>query len=119
MNKVLVQLMEQNIAQVWNEKDSEKRLESIKKLYAEDCVLVEFGEVTKGYEDINKQVDHVISQMPPNFIFTIQKDANINFDMGRLIWGAGPEGGSVAQLGMDVAIFEGERIKSLHVFLEK
>jgi len=111
--------MEQNLALVWNEPNSEKRLENLKKLYVEDCILVEFGEITKGYEAINRQVDHVISSMPPGFVFTQQKPVDINFDMGRLTWGAGPGGQNPAQLGMDVAIFEGERIKSLHVFLEK
>lgn len=54
-------------------KKSRNRLESIKQLYVEDCVLVEFGEGRKGYAKINKQVNHVIYQLPPNFIFTIQK----------------------------------------------
>lgn len=119
MEETLAKLMEQNLALVWNETNSEKRLENLKKLYVEDCILVEFGETTKGYEAINKQVDHVITSMPAGFVFTQQKPVDINYDMGRLTWGAGPAGGSVAQLGMDVAIFEGDRIKSLHVFLEK
>lgn len=39
--------------------------------------------------------------------------------MGRLIWGADPEESYVAQLGINITIFEGDRIKSQHVFLEK
>jgi hypothetical protein len=42
----------------------------------------------------------------------------INNDLGRLIWGAGPEGQPPVATGMDIACFENGKIASLYVFLD-
>ncbi|MBW7674281.1 nuclear transport factor 2-like protein [Chryseobacterium chendengshani] len=56
--------------------------------------------------------------MPPDFIFTQLKPVTINNNLGRLIWGAGPEGQPHVATGMDIAHFKDGKIKSLYVFLD-
>ena len=115
----LVQLMENSLTKVWNEKNPSLRLEVIKQIYTENAVLYEMGEETIGYEAINNQVTHLVNSLPPDFTFTQQKPVIINKEMGRLVWGVGPKGQPPVQSGMDIALFENGKIKSLYVFLEK
>jgi hypothetical protein len=115
----IIQLMEKNLVEVWNQRDPALRLEAIKSLYTENAVLNEMGQEIIGYEAINRQVDNLLKSFPEEFEFTLQNPVSYNKDMGILSWTLGEKGKDAVQNGMDIAIFEGNRIKSLYVFLEK
>lgn len=112
------QIMEDNLNQVWNEKNSELRLKTVEKLYAADANLYHVGNKVTGHDAINNSVTATLKHLPQDFRFTLLKPVIINNNIGRLIWGAGPEGQPHVSTGMDIAYFENGRIASLYVFLD-
>ena len=118
MDNTLAQIMEENLQQVWSERDEVQRLKAIEKIYDENAILYHVEHQTTGYKAINKSVTGVIGNMPPNFVFTKLKPVIINHSIGRLIWGVGVAGQPPVATGMDIAHFENGKIKSLYVFLE-
>ncbi len=56
--------------------------------------------------------------MPKSFKFFKLKPITINNNMGKLIWGMGENSESIVSTGMDIAVFENGKIKSLYVFLD-
>jgi hypothetical protein len=119
MNNDLAQLMEDNLHHVWGERNADRRRKALEGIYAKDSTLFEVGEKISGYDAINDQVSNIVNSMPAAFVFTRLKPVVINNNIGRLIWGVGPKGQPPVTTGMDVAVFENGRIKSLYVFLEK
>jgi len=111
-------LMQANLARVFGERDASRRTKAIAELYANDATLYEPDAEAKGHAAINRAVEALLSHMPPNFAFKAIGPAVGHHDIGRLRWQAGPPSGPVAVTGMDVAHFEGDRIRSLYVFLD-
>lgn len=118
MSNALLLLMEENLAYVWSERDATNRLEYIKSVYTPESTLYHVGHQTTGFEAINDSVKNVLSNMPEDFTFFKLKPVVINNNVGRLIWGVGPNIHSIVATGMDIAVFEGDKIKSLYVFLD-
>jgi hypothetical protein len=118
MQNELAQMMEENLMQVWSERDEVRRMKAIENIYTNASILYHVGSKTVGLDAINKSVTVVLSNMPPNFVFTKLKPVIINNSIGRLIWGVGPEGQAPVETGMDIAHFENGKIKSLYVFLD-
>jgi len=118
MNNNLVLLMEENLAWVWSERDASKRMKSIETIYSAESTLYHVGHQTTGYEAINESVNNILTNMPEEFSFFKLKPVVINNNVGRLIWGMGPNKESIVATGMDIAIFEDRKIKSLYVFLD-
>jgi hypothetical protein len=118
MKDQLAQLLEENLEQVWSERDEIHRMKAIESIYTKASVLYHVGHKTEGWDAINKSVSGVLSNMPANFVFTKLKPIIINNNTGRLIWGVGPKGQDPVATGMDIALFENEKIKSLYVFLD-
>lgn len=114
----LASLMEKNLKHVWNERDSSIRLKVIESLYSNDSGLFHVVHKIHGYKAINDSVSGIIKQMPKDFVFSLLKPVIINNDIGRLIWGVGPEGKPPVKKGMDIVVFENDKIKSLYVFLD-
>lgn len=111
-------LMRANLARVFNERDSAKRLAAIDELYAEDAVLYEPDKVVTGHGAISDVVTALLASLPPDFAFTATGPALGHHGIGHLRWQAGPRNGPVAVRGMDIVHFKEGRIHSLYVFLE-
>lgn len=118
MTDDLALLMEGNLAHVWNQRDTSSRMEAIQTLYSTDSNLYHVGDQTTGHEAINKSVDSVLVNLPKKFVFFKLQPVVINNNIGRLIWGMGPDKQSPVATGMDIAVFEEGKIKSLYVFLD-
>lgn len=118
MNEVLAQLMEANLKHVWSERNATRRMQVIETIYTHDSVLYEVNDTMEGYAAISATVDTVLKNMPEEFIFSSIKPVVINNNMGRSFWGVGPKGQPPVTTGMDIAIFEDGKIKSLYVFLD-
>ena len=118
MNDELTQLMEENLHQVWSERDADRRRVALEGIYAKDSTLFEVGESISGYDAINEKISNTVNGLPAGFIFTRLKPVIINNNVGRLIWGLGPKDQPMVATGMDIAFFENGKIKSLYVFLD-
>jgi hypothetical protein len=118
MDTAAIQLIEDNLNLVWNERDSAKRLKAIENIYAAGANLYHAGDVVTGIDAINESVSAVVRHLPPGFTFTLLKPVAINNSIARAIWGAGPDGQPPVTTGMDIAHLESGKIKSLYVFLD-
>jgi hypothetical protein len=118
MSKEAAIMMEDNLNQVWNERDPGSRFKAIENIYTLEANLYHVGDQVTGLDAINNSVTATLKQLPPDFVFTKLKPVIINNSIGRLIWGAGPVGQSPVATGMDIAHFENGKIKSLYVFLD-
>ena len=118
MNSDLAFLMEENLARVWSQRDASGRMKSIQTIYTLDSSLYHVGHQTTGHEAINESVSNVLANIPTAFTFFKLKPVVINNNIGRLIWGVGPNIDSLVATGMDIAVFEDGKIKSLYVFLD-
>ncbi|MBW8243713.1 hypothetical protein K1F50_12955 [Muricauda oceani] len=117
-NTVLASLMEENLNKVWSERNKAIRLSAIQALYGTDSGLFHVGHRTHGHQAINDSVTEVLKHMPEEFVFRLLKPVVINNNIGRLLWGIGPKGGAPVQTGMDIAIFQNDKIQALYVFLD-
>lgn len=112
-------LMQDNLMRVFNQRDAERRLAALRELYAEDAILYEPPDMAaKGHAAIAGAVTRLLGSMPPDYSFAATGPALGHHGIGRLRWQVGPPNEPGAVRGMDVARFEGGRIKSLHVFIE-
>ena len=118
MSYTKAELMEKNLLQVWNERNSENRLSVIETIYADNATFFEADESTSGYDAINKKIGSTVNGMPPDFVFHAINPAAINHNLGLLSWGLGPANGPTVGTGMDIALFKDGRIQSLYVFLD-
>jgi hypothetical protein len=118
MSNEAAQMMEDNMEQVWNERNAVTRLKAIEKIYSTAANLYHVGDQVTGLDAINNSVTSTLKNLPPDFVFTKLKPVIINNSIGRLIWGAGPEGQPPVATEMDIAHFEHGKIKSLYVFLD-
>jgi len=118
MNKDLAHLMEENLAKVWNQRNAADRIKSIQTIYTADSNLYHVGHQTAGHMAINESVSNVLANLPTGFTFFKLKPVIINNNIGRLIWGMGASIDSIVATGMDIAVFEEGKIKSLYVFLD-
>jgi hypothetical protein len=112
-------LMQANLARVFGERDALRRIKAIAELYADDATLYEPPDAAAtGHAAINDAVEALLSSLPPTFAFTAIGPAVGHHGMGRLRWQSGPPDGPAAVTGTDVARIAGDRIQSLHVFLD-
>jgi hypothetical protein len=118
MSNSLGDVMERNLREVFGERDSTRRKLAISELYTEDCTFFEADEKIVGRDAINKKVEHILKDSP-GFVFRLVGTPQVNHDHGRLQWQFGPTGAAPAVTGMDVAVFERGRIRSLYTFLDK
>jgi hypothetical protein len=112
-------LLEQNLYEVMNERDSRKRRSAMERIYTPDATFFEVDEVATGYDAVNAMIESVIQKMPSDFIFHTTQTVSENHNVGRLSWGVGPVNGPDAVTGTDIALFKDGRIQSLYVFLDK
>jgi|SRR5215217_2493251 len=112
-------IMQANLDLVFGERDSTRRMEAIRRLYADSAELHEPRRSAQGHKAISQAVTELLASLPPNFSFTPIRPALGHNGVGRLQWRAGPPGGPAAVTGTDVAHIEAGLIQSLHVFLDQ
>lgn len=117
MRNALGDLMERNLREVFGQRDSDHRKVAISELYTEDCTLFEAEEQIVGRDAINEKVEHLL-QDSPGFVFGLVGTSQVIHDHGRLQWQFGPDGAAPVVTGMDIAVFEGEQIRTLYTFLD-
>lgn len=111
-------LMQANLARVFGERDAGRRLEAIRKLYAEDAVLNEPHATAGGHIAICDAVAALLAGLPPDVVFTAIGPAIGHHGIGRLFWRSGPAEGPAVVTGIDIAHLKDGRIHSLTVFLD-
>ncbi len=112
------QLMQANLSRVFGERDTQRREDAIRELYAKDAVLNEPHARAEGHAGICEAVRKLLTSLPPEFVFHPIGPAVGHHGVGRLQWRSGPPNGPAVVTGTDVAHIENGRIQSLYVFLD-
>ncbi|MVM37347.1 hypothetical protein GO730_06395 [Spirosoma sp. HMF3257] len=114
------ELLEDSLLVIWNDRNAEKRLEAMKKIYAPDIHFFESntGDALVGYQAINELISKLQTEWPIEFQFELNKPSQVNHSTQIVSWNLGPKGATPVATGMDVAIIENDLIKSLYLFLD-
>jgi hypothetical protein len=113
-------LLEDSLLVIWNDRDAAKRLAAMKEVYAADMVFYESNEgpAITGYQPINDLIAKLQAQWPPEFRFELNRPSQVNHQVQHISWTLGIPGQPPVATGMDIAIIEDGKIKSLHLFLD-
>ena len=114
------QLLEDSLLVIWNDRNSNNRLEFMKKTYATDIHFYESndGNAIVGHQAINELISKLQAEWPIEFQFELNKPSQLNHQTQIISWNLGPKGASPVATGMDVAYTENDLIKSLYLFLD-
>ena len=114
------QLLEDSLLIIWNNRNSEERLQAMQHIYHQDIHFFESdtGNAIVGYEAINDLITSLQSEWAPEFSFQLNKPSQTNHHVQVASWTLGILGEQPVVSGMDVAIVENETIKALHLYLD-
>src|SRR5258705_12987970 len=114
------QLLENSLLVVWNERNTDRRLEAMKQTYAPDVHFYEFntGEAIVGHPAINELIAKLQSEWPSESRFELNKPSQVNHQIQIASCNLGPQGMQPVVTGMDVAVVENDLIKSFYLFLD-
>lgn len=116
--RVLGELMERNVAEVFGERDPGQRRRAIAELYTEDCALCNAEGESVGRAAVADQVERIVDDGPRGFGFSLVAPAEVVHDFGRLRWQMGPAGAPPVVSGMDIATFANGKIRTLYTVVE-
>jgi hypothetical protein len=117
MHSSVDELLERNLLRVFSERDATKRREALQALWLPEGVFMDPDGRYVGLDAINRRVAE-LQAMFLDFVFVARGPANVMHEVGRLAWGFGPEGGSAAVTGVDVAVTCDGRLLSLYAFID-
>ncbi|WP_276481542.1 nuclear transport factor 2 family protein [Paraflavitalea pollutisoli] len=114
------QQLEDSLLVIWNDRNADNRLAAMEKIYAPDIHFYESqeGPAIIGYQAINEVIAGLQSKWPLEFTFQLNRPAKANHQVQQIAWHLGIPGQLPAASGMDIALIEDGKIKSLHLFLE-
>jgi SnoaL-like protein len=111
------ELMLANLFEVFNERDSKRRVKSIARNYTEDVIWSDpDGTNTQGREALNEQAQKLLDRMP-EFVFSAAGPVYVSRDLGLLAFNLGEAKEPPAFSGVDVALVRDGRIAVLHTLL--
>jgi ketosteroid isomerase-like protein len=120
MKNTSANLLERSLLELWNERDSVRRLELMQELYAPDIVFFESDTTEiKGHEAINNTIAGLQANWAPDFAFRLVSPAANNHNFIHAAWTLGSVDAAPVASGRDIAVVENGMIQSLHLFLEK
>jgi hypothetical protein len=113
-------LLEDSLLVIWNDRDAARRLAAMENVYAANMVFYESndGAAIIGYQAINDLIATLQAQWLPEFRFELSRPAQVNHQVQHISWTLGTPGETPVASGMDIAIIEDNKIKSLHLFLD-
>ncbi len=112
-------LLEDSLLIIWNNRDAQRRMDAMKEIYAPNILFYETNEgpAIEGHQAINDLINALQSKWPLEFQFTLIAWKE-NHQVQHISWTLGIPGQTPAASGMDIAIIEDQKIKSLHLFLD-
>lgn len=113
-------LLEDSLLVIWNDRNAENRLTAMQAAYATDIAFYESndGPAIIGYQAINELITNLQAQWPAEFSFVLSRPPVVNHQVQHIAWTLGVPGQAPVASGMDIAVIEDNKIKSLHLFLD-
>ena len=116
--RVLGQLMERSVSEVFSERDPGRRRRAVAELYAEDCALCDAHGESIGQAAVSEQVGRLLDEGPQGFCLNLVAPAEVIHNFGRLRWQMGPVGAPPVVSGTHVAVFANGKIRTLYTVIE-
>lgn len=111
-------LMRASLLRVFGEGDPEARLAAMREIYSEDITFADAEGVVAGLAAVNAKAQ-AIRDGAPGFEFSEAGPVLAVQDLGHLAWDYGPVGQDAVVSGIDIALVEGDRIRSIHTIVTK
>jgi hypothetical protein len=107
----------QNYIAVWNERDAEKRRLLVDKVFSDECIYIDPNDSVAGRDAIERLVEALQARLP-DLRFSLSGTVNAHHDQALFGWVlAAPGAATPAATGIDMAVFDGNRIRQLHGFV--
>lgn len=103
---------------IWNEADTDRRRALIAEAWTESCSYIDPMMRADDREQIHALVTAAHERFP-GFRFTLATDGDRHGDNLRFSWGFGPVDAEPLIKGTDFAVLEGDRLKSVHGFIDQ
>jgi hypothetical protein len=116
MSDTVSSLLEQNIRDVFGERDDAARLAAIRRILADDIVFSDAEGVARGHDEVNAKARSIL-EGAPGFAFTPVGPPRVAQDLGVQAWAFGPAGEDPVVSGLDVITVVDGRIATLHTLL--
>jgi SnoaL-like domain len=110
------ELMLLNLFAVFNERDSERRLNAIAANYTEDVIWTDPETTFFGREALNARAQELLDNLP-DFVFRAAGPVHVLRDLGHLAFIHGPPEQPPAITGYDVALIRDGRIAVLYTLV--
>lgn len=102
----------------WNEKDAQRRMAAVSRLWTEDASYVDPLMQGRGHAEIAGLIAAVQERFP-EFRFALAGTPDAYADKLRFSWGLGPESGPAVIHGTDFAELQEGRLKRVVGFLDQ
>ena len=114
------QLLEDSLLVIWNDRNADRRLEAMQRIYAPDIRFFEGDAAAPviGYQAINELISNLQTGWAAEFQFELHKQPQANHGVQLISWGLGVPGAPPVATGSDVAVIESNLIQSLYLFLD-
>jgi len=116
MTETVVELMEANLLEVFNERDAQRRSAAIERIYAPDVRWSDDEGIVVGHEALEAKAIALQSQLE-GLVFTKAGPVYQTRGLGYLAWEVGPEGGDPVAAGFDVAVVRDDLISELYTVI--
>jgi hypothetical protein len=116
VTETVVELMEANLLEVFNERDARRRSAAIERIYAPDVRWSDDEGIVVGHEALEAKAIALQSQLE-GLVFTKASPVYQTRGLGYLAWEVGPEGGDSVAAGFDVAVVRDDLISELYTVI--
>ncbi|AYJ50963.1 nuclear transport factor 2 family protein [Rhodococcus sp. P1Y] len=106
-----------NVLEVFNADDDGSRRELIESLYHPDAVFYEAESTATGRDAIVDAV-RALHENTAGLTFSVAIEPTVIADLARISWALSPPDGPAVVTGMDVVVFDGDKISKLYTFLD-
>ena len=113
MAETIIELMEANLLEVFNERDAQRRGAAIERTYAPNVRWTDDEGIVVGRGALDTKAIALQSQLE-GLVFTKAGPVHQTLGFGYLAWELGPDGGESVATGFDVAIVRDGVISELY-----
>jgi SnoaL-like domain len=111
-------LLRDHLDQVFNERNAERRLAALVRLYNDDAVVIDPDGTWSGHQAISQRVGELQTRFPDDFSFRAAGPGLGLSGVAYLPWRLGPPNDPAVVSGVDVAHIRAGRIQAVYVLID-
>lgn len=111
------ELVRRNVLEVFNSDDDGRRRQLVESIYHPDAVFYEAESTATGLDAILDTI-RALHENTTGLTFSVAVEPSVIADLARISWALSTPDGAPVVTGMDVVIFDGDKISKLYTFLD-